>query len=132
MGAVTLGLDLTLRDLQDDLKTKGQPWERAKAFDGSCVLADWVAVSDVVQDWDDVHYSFHVNDELRQAGNTAHLIFDIGTLLADISQVFTLEAGDVVMTGTPAGVAALQAGEQLKMTLKGKNQDYSWNTFVKA
>lgn len=65
---------------------------------------------------------FHVNDELRQAGNTAHLIFDIGTLLADISQVFTLEAGDVVMTGTPAGVAALQAGEQLKMTLKGKNQ----------
>ena len=132
MGAVTLGLDLTLRDLQDDLKTKGQPWERAKAFDGSCVLADWVAVSDVVQDWDDVHYSFHVNDELRQAGNTAHLIFDIGTLLADISQVFTLEAGDVVMTGTPAGVAALQAGEQLKMTLKGKKQDYSWNTFVKA
>ncbi|AXF44514.1 fumarylacetoacetate hydrolase family protein [Acinetobacter johnsonii] len=132
VGAVTLGLDLTLRDLQDDLKTKGQPWERAKAFDGSCVLADWIAVSDVVQDWDDVHYSFHVNDELRQAGNTAHLIFDIGTLLADISQVFTLEAGDVVMTGTPAGVAALQAGEQLKMTLKGKNQDYSWNTFVKA
>ena len=132
VGAVTLGLDLTLRDLQDDLKTKGQPWERAKAFDGSCVLADWIAVSDVVQDWDDVHYSFHVNDELRQAGNTAHLIFDIGTLLADISQVFTLEAGDVVMTGTPAGVAALQAGEQLKMTLKGKNQDYSWNTFVQA
>ena len=81
---------------------------------------------------DYVHYTFHVNNELRQAGNTAHLIFDIGTLLADISQVFTLEAGDVVMTGTPAGVAALQPGEQLQMTLNGKSQDYTWTTFVKA
>ena len=59
------------------------------------------------------------------------MIFDIATLLADISQVFTLEAGDVVMTGTPVGVAALQSGDQLKMTLKGQNQDYVWTTFVK-
>jgi 2-keto-4-pentenoate hydratase/2-oxohepta-3-ene-1,7-dioic acid hydratase in catechol pathway len=73
-----------------------------------------------------------VNDELRQQGNTSHLIFDIGTLLADMSQVFTLEVGDVIMTGTPAGVAALQAGDQLKMTLKGQQQDYVWNTFVQA
>ncbi|WP_111885933.1 MULTISPECIES: fumarylacetoacetate hydrolase family protein [Acinetobacter] len=131
VGAVTLGLDLTLRDLQDDLKKKGQPWERAKAYDGSCILADWVDVQEVVQDWKNVHYTLHVNDELRQNGDTALLIFDVGTLLADISQVFSLEAGDVVMTGTPAGVAALQSGEQLKMTLKGKNQDYIWTTFVK-
>ncbi len=132
VGAVTLGLDLTLRDLQDDLKTKGQPWERAKAFDGSCMLADWVDVAEVVQDWNEVHYTLHVNDELRQKGDTSHLIFDIGTLLADMSQVFTLEVGDVIMTGTPAGVAALQAGDQLKMTLKGQQQDYVWNTFVQA
>ncbi|MFW2045390.1 MULTISPECIES: fumarylacetoacetate hydrolase family protein [Acinetobacter] len=131
IGAVTLGLDLTLRDLQDDLKKKGQPWERAKAFDGSCVLADWVPVGDVIADWKDVHYKLEINDELRQKGDTALLIFDIATLLADISQVFTLEAGDVVMTGTPAGVAALQSGDQLKMTLKGQNQDYVWTTFVK-
>ncbi|MGQ0473841.1 MULTISPECIES: fumarylacetoacetate hydrolase family protein [Acinetobacter] len=131
IGAVTLGLDLTLRDLQDDLKKKGQPWERAKAFDGSCVLADWVPVGDVIADWKDVHYTLEINDELRQKGDTALLIFDIATLLADISQVFTLEAGDVVMTGTPAGVAALQSGDQLKMTLKGQNQDYVWTTFVK-
>ena len=129
--AVTLGLDLTLRDLQDDLKKKGQPWERAKAFDGSCMLADWVDVSSVVSDWKDVHYTLQVNDELRQKGDTALLIFDVGTLLADISQVFTLEAGDVVMTGTPAGVAALQAGDQLSMTLQGQQQDYVWTTFVK-
>jgi len=131
VGAVTLGLDLTLRDLQDDLKKKGQPWERAKAYDGACLLSDWVSVEDVVNDWKDVHYTLHVNDALRQKGDTALLIFDVGTLLADISQVFTLEEGDVVMTGTPAGVAALQSGEQLKMTLKGKNQEYIWITFVK-
>jgi len=131
VGAVTLGLDLTLRDLQDDLKKKGQPWERAKAYDGACLLSDWVSVEDVVNDWKDIHYTLHVNDELRQKGDTALLIFDVGTLLADISQVFTLEEGDVVMTGTPAGVAALHSGEQLKMTLKGKNQEYIWTTFVK-
>ncbi|CAM4197835.1 fumarylacetoacetate hydrolase family protein [Acinetobacter pragensis] len=131
VGAVTLGLDLTLRDLQDELKTKGQPWERSKAYDGSCILSDWVAVNDVVSDWNDVHYTLHVNDELRQKGDTSHLIFDIGSLLADISQVFSLEAGDVVMTGTPAGVAALQPGEKLKMTLIGKAQNYVWTTFVK-
>lgn len=129
--AVTLGLDLTLRDLQDDLKKKGQPWERSKAYDGSCVLADWVNVSEVVDDWKDVHYTLHVNEQLRQKGDTALLIFNIGTLLADISQVFTLEAGDVVMTGTPAGVAALHSGEHLKMTLKAKGRDFVWNTFVK-
>ena len=81
-------------------------------------------------DWNAVHYSFDVNDERRQTGNTSHLIFDIGTLLTDISQVFTLEPGDVVMTGTPAGVAALKSGDQLKMTLKGQSKDYVWQTFV--
>ena len=129
VGAVTLGLDLTLRDLQDDLKKKGQPWERAKAFDGSCVLANWVDVAEIT-DWKEVHYTFQVNGELRQKGDTSLLIFDIVTLLADISQVFTLEPGDVVMTGTPAGVAALQSGDQLKMILQGQSQDFVWKTFV--
>lgn len=131
IGAVTLGLDLTLRDLQDELKKKGQPWERAKAFDGSCMLADWVPVADVITDWKDVQYTLDINNERRQTGDTALLIFDLATLLAEISQVFTLEAGDVVMTGTPAGVAALQFGDQLNMTLKGKEKDYLWSTFVK-
>ena len=131
IGAITLGLDLTLRDVQDDLKKKGQPWERAKAFDGSCVLADWIDVSEITA-WNDVHYTLEVNDQLRQKGDTALLIFDIGTLLADISQAFTLEPGDVVMTGTPAGVAALAAGDQLKMTLQGKSQAFVWTTFVKG
>ena len=130
IGAVTLGLDLTLRDLQDDLKKKGQPWERAKAFDGACVLADWVNTSEV-KAWDAVTFDFKVNDELRQKGDTALLLFSIAQLLCDISQAFSLEAGDVVMTGTPAGVAALSSGDQLSMTLHGKTQDFEWKTFVK-
>lgn len=130
VGAVTLGLDLTLRDLQDQLKAKGQPWERAKAFDGACVLADWVDVSEV-KAWDQVTFNLQVNDKVRQQGDTGLLIFNIGYLLAEISQVFTLEVGDVVMTGTPAGVAALAQGDQLTMTLNGQTQDFIWHTFVK-
>jgi 2-keto-4-pentenoate hydratase/2-oxohepta-3-ene-1,7-dioic acid hydratase in catechol pathway len=131
IGAVTLGLDLTLRDLQTELKNKGQPWERAKSFDGACVLADWVDVSEI-EDWKNVHYTLEVNDTVRQSGDTALLLFPIGEMLCDMSQAFTIEAGDVVMTGTPAGVAALTAGDQLTMMLKGKTQDFVWKTFVKA
>ncbi|MCL9675119.1 MULTISPECIES: fumarylacetoacetate hydrolase family protein [Acinetobacter] len=131
IGAVTIGLDLTLRELQTELKNKGQPWERAKAFDGACVLADWVDVSEV-QDWAHVTYSFHINDQLRQSGDTALLLRSIGEYLCDMSQAFTLEAGDVVMTGTPAGVGALTSGDRLKMTLNGKTQAFVWETFVHA
>ncbi|WP_454665863.1 fumarylacetoacetate hydrolase family protein [Acinetobacter calcoaceticus] len=130
IGAVTLGLDLTMRDLQNDLKTKGHPWERAKAFDGACVLADWVDLSEIA-DWQETKFTFHINDELRQDGNTELLMFTIGDLLTDINQVFSLEPGDVIMTGSPAGVGPLHSGDQLKMTLKGATQDFVWETFVK-
>ena len=130
IGAVTLGLDLTLRELQDDLKKKGQPWERSKAFDGSCVLGTWIEALEI-SDWASVQYQLQVNDEIRQKGDTSLMIFNIANLLLDISQFFTLEAGDVVMTGTPAGVAALHTGDQLKMTLQAKSQNYEWTTFVK-
>lgn len=128
---MTLGLDLTLRDLQNELKDKGQPWERAKAFDGSCVLADWVDVSEITN-WEETKFTFHINDELRQDGNTALLMFNIANLLTDINQVFALEPGDVIMTGTPAGVGPLHAGDQLKMTLKGATQDFIWETFCES
>lgn len=132
IGAVTLGLDLTLRDLQGKLKEKGHPWERAKAFDGSCVLGEWVDVADVVEDWRNIHFDFYIDDELRQHGDTGLMIFELGALLAEISQSFTLEQGDVVMTGTPAGVGALLAGQRLKMVLQGKQQSYQWQTFVRT
>lgn len=131
IGAVTLGLDLTLRDLQDQLKAKGQPWERAKAFDGACLLGDWVDATEI-KAWDQVQYQLEINEQVRQVGDTSLLIFSIAELLLDISQSFSLQAGDVVMTGTPAGVGALQPNDQLKMTLKGQSQDFVWSTCVKA
>ncbi len=131
IGAITIGLDLTLRDLQTELKNKGQPWERAKAFDGACVLADWVDVSEI-EDWKHVTYRFYINDAVRQQGDTAYLLLSIGEYLCDMSQAFTIEAGDVVMTGTPAGVGPLERGDQLKMVLNGKTQQFVWETFVKA
>lgn len=129
IGAVTLGLDLTLRDVQDGLKKKGHPWERAKAYDGSCVLAAWVDAKEI-SDWNAAKYSLDINGQRRQTGDTAYLIFEIGALLAEISQSFILEPGDVVMTGTPAGVGPLHSGDQLVMTLKGQSQDFVWKTFV--
>ncbi len=130
MSGVTLGLDLTLRDLQNTLKKQGYPWERAKAFDGSCVLGGWLS-PEMIPDYKHARYTFKVNGEQRQVGETSHMLFDVVGLIAHISQTFTLEPGDVVMTGTPAGVAALHAGDQLEMTLETLLGDVSWQTFVR-
>lgn len=129
IGAVTLGLDLTLRDMQSYLKSKQQPWERAKAFDGSCLLGSWVNVSEI-DNWEKIQYTFEVNNVVKQRGDTADLLFSIGELICNISQAFTLQEGDLVMTGTPAGVGALHANDQIKMKLQGKTQEFIWQTFV--
>ena len=130
ISGVTLGLDLTLRNLQNSLKDKGLPWERSKAFDGSCVLGDWLA-PEAITDYKDARYTFSVDGVTKQIGETANMIFDVVGLIAHISHTFTLEKGDVVMTGTPAGVAALKSGEQLVMTLETVLGDVSWQTFVR-
>lgn len=116
IGGVTLGLDLTLRDLQSQLKAKGHPWERAKCFDGACVLADWLEPQ-AFGDFSHVEYQLIINDELRQDGDSALMLFPVYELLADISHAFSLQAGDVIMTGTPSGVGILQAGDALKLKL---------------
>ncbi|MCU4338942.1 fumarylacetoacetate hydrolase family protein [Acinetobacter dispersus] len=131
IGAVTLGLDLTLRDLQGDLKSKGEPWERAKAFDGACILADWIE-ADEIGDLQELELILNINGVNRQHGFTKDMIFDIGTLLVEINKSFSLEVGDVIMTGTPAGVGALRANDQLTMKLITQSGEYDWNTFVKA
>lgn len=128
IGALTLGLDLTLRDVQNTLKSKGQPWERAKAFDGSCVLAEWVE-SEEIGDLQEIEFILTVNGEEKQHGFSKDMLFDIATLLVDINQVFSLETGDVIMTGTPAGVAALKPNDQLVMKLITQTGEYDWNTF---
>ncbi|MCH7320036.1 MULTISPECIES: fumarylacetoacetate hydrolase family protein [Acinetobacter] len=131
IGAITLGLDLTLRDLQSDLKSKGEPWERAKAFDGACILADWIE-ADEIGDLQELELILNINGVDRQHGFTKDMIFDIGTLLVEINKSFSLEVGDVIMTGTPAGVGALRANDQLTMKLITQSGEYDWDTFVKA
>lgn len=116
IGGVTLGLDLTLRDLQTELKEKGHPWERAKCFDGACVLADWLDPQ-AFGDFTEVHYQLNINDTLKQDGDSALMLFPVYELLANISHAFSLQAGDVIMTGTPSGVGILHAGDQLSLKL---------------
>ena len=116
IGGVTLGLDLTLRDLQSTLKDKGHPWERAKCFDGACVLADWVDPQ-VFGNLQNVSYQLTINDKLTQDGDSALMLFPVYELLVNISHAFSLQAGDVIMTGTPSGVGILHAGDELKLTL---------------
>jgi len=115
IAGVGLALDLTLRDVQDELKEKGQPWERAKAFDGSCPLSNFVGVDGV--DLQDLPIQLYRNGQLQQLGNTVDMLFSVINLLRDISSIFTLLPGDVVLTGTPAGVGPLLKGDKLKGTL---------------
>ncbi len=121
IAGVGLALDLTLRELQDQLKSKGHPWERAKAFDGACPLSPFAPIEQAPA-LTDLPLQLHINGELRQDGNSAEMITPIIALLQHIAGVFTLLPGDVVITGTPAGVGVLQAGDQLQLSIPGLMQ----------
>ena len=112
-----LALDLTLRELQSKLKTDGHPWEKAKAFDGACPLSPFVKL-DWLPDWDALTFTLWLNNEIRQRGKTAHMLTPILDLTAYISSYFTLEPGDVILTGTPAGVGELLHGDRLILQLE--------------
>lgn len=107
-----LGIDLTLRDLQSELKQQGLPWERSKSFDGSCALSNFIPYTDELV-LDDLNLMLTINGKLRQSSNSKLMLNPIDTLLSEISEVFTLLPGDVVMTGTPAGVGPLTPGDVL-------------------
>ena len=111
-----IALDLTLRDLQNELKKKGHPWETAKAFDGSCPLSPFLQ-PEALADPQATDLMLRVNGEPRQQGNTRLMMIGIFDLLAYISTHFTLRPGDVVLTGTPAGVGPLRSGDQLVLGL---------------
>lgn len=134
IGHVTLGLDLTLRDVQSQLKAEGLPWERAKCFDGAAVLGEWINVegADLAEFRTGKHirYQLLINNELRQDGNTNMMIFDIPALLVEISRTFCLKKGDIIMTGTPAGVGKLNHGDRLVMKLQIPNAEKVWETQV--
>src|SRR5690606_26505172 len=111
-------LDLTLRDVQAQLKEKGHPWEVAKSFDGACALAPFVH-SSTVEDLTDIGIRLSINGELRQDGNSSQMLNAILPLLQHIAGHFSLQPGDVVLTGTPAGVGPLASGDTLTLELVG-------------
>ena len=119
IAGVGLALDLTLRERQSRLKAEGHPWEVAKAFDGACPLSPFVSPAEL-QDTGRFRFSLTIDGELRQNGDTADMIKPIPALLSYMSEHFTLEPGDVILTGTPAGVGRLESGQQLVLTLEDR------------
>lgn len=119
ISGVGLALDLTLRELQTSLKEKKHPWERAKAFDGACPVSAFINPKGV--DLTQLSLELVINDELRQQGTTADMLFPVNTLISEISESFTLLPGDIVLTGTPAGVGALKPEDKLQARLLDKN-----------
>lgn len=115
----TLGIDFTARDLQQKLKEKGLPWEKAKAFDGSAFLSPWLKKEDF-SDLDQLSFSLHKNGEIVQNGNSSDMLFSIDKLIAEVSKYFTLKIGDLIFTGTPAGVGAVNSNDLLELYLEGK------------
>ncbi len=118
IAGIGLGLDLTLRDVQDKLKEKGHPWERAKAFDGACPLTDFVSAADMsMSDWQALSLRLEKNTQLQQQGSSTEMLFPILALIAHMSEHFSLQPGDVILTGTPAGVGPLKVGDSLRAEL---------------
>lgn len=119
MSGLALGLDLTLRDVQSELKRKALPWTRAKNFDGAAPVTDGLRLANGsgLGDLNDLHMQLLVNDEVRQLGHLRDLIFDLDRLVAEIVAFMTLEPGDLIFTGTPAGVGPLCEGDNLVVTL---------------
>jgi len=115
-----LALDLTLRDLQSQFKAAGQPWEKAKGFDGSCPMSGFIPVSEF-GDAQQAELRLLINGELRQEGNTRDMLTPVLPLIAYMSRFFTLRAGDIILTGTPHGVGPLKAGDEICATLNGKD-----------
>ncbi|HNV51122.1 MAG TPA: fumarylacetoacetate hydrolase family protein [Bacteroidales bacterium] len=110
---IGIGIDFTARDMQESLKTKGLPWEKAKAFDGSAPISSFVNISKF-NDLNDIPFSLKKNGETVQLGNSGLMIFDFNTILVHISKYITIKMGDLIFTGTPAGVGPVAIGDRLE------------------
>ncbi len=115
---ITLAIDFTARDIQNQLKAAGLPWTLAKSFKDACALGKWIDIAE----WTDVEFSLKVNGDTRQRGNTKNMVFSVDTLVEYISSRFPILPGDVVLTGTPSGVARVMPGDVLEAEIVGKLQ----------
>ncbi|MFD1162126.1 fumarylacetoacetate hydrolase family protein [Hwangdonia seohaensis] len=116
---IGLGIDFTARDLQSQLKAKGLPWEKAKAFDGAAVVGNWLPV-DSIKNVNDINFSLQKNGTVVQQGNTSHMLWKIDDLIEYVSKYFTLKIGDIIFTGTPAGVGKVIANDKLEGFIENK------------
>lgn len=110
---IGIGIDFTARDLQDQCKAKGLPWEISKAFNGSAPIGNFLPVSEF-PDLNNIDFHLEINGEVRQKGNTSLLLFDFGTIIEYVSKFFMLKKGDLIYTGTPAGVGPVKIGDRLE------------------
>ncbi|MBT8245335.1 MAG: fumarylacetoacetate hydrolase family protein [Winogradskyella sp.] len=110
---VGLGIDFTARDLQAKLKSKGLPWEKAKAFDGAAVIGKWLPKTKF-KDVNNISFSLKKNDKVVQSGNTELMLWKVDELIEYVSKYFTLKIGDIIFTGTPAGVGKVFANDHLQ------------------
>lgn len=116
---IGLGIDFTARDIQQKCKEKGLPWEKAKAFDGSAPLGNFVK-KDQLKELNNLSFELKVNGETRQSGNTGDLLFSFDKVIAYVSQFVTLKTGDLIYTGTPEGVGPVRTGDRLEGFLEGQ------------
>lgn len=116
---IGLGIDFTARDLQKQLKDKGLPWEKAKSFDGAALVGNFLQKS-TLANVDNIEFSLKKNDKIVQTGNTASMLWKIDALIEYISKYFTLKIGDIIFTGTPAGVAKVIPNDILKGYIEEK------------
>lgn len=116
---ISLGIDFTARDVQDKLKKKSLPWEKAKAFDSSAAVGNFIPLTDVPNP-KDIHFQLFKNGEMVQDGHTRDMLFSIDAIIADISQYFSINIGDLIFTGTPPGVGECVISDKLEGYLEGR------------
>jgi len=117
---ITVGIDFTARDLQDEAKKKGLPWEKSKAFDNSAAVGKFIDITPEINR-KNINFTFYKNKELVQKGNSSQMIFSFDAIIANISNYFSLNIGDIIFTGTPAGVGECVVGDALEAFYEDKS-----------
>lgn len=118
--AVTTGIDFTARDIQNELKEKGLPWEKAKAWDNSAVIGKWTPLANI-KDKNNINFSLQKNKEVVQKGNSQEMIFDFDYIVSYISNFFSINIGDLIFTGTPAGVGEIVVGDEIEAFMEDQS-----------
>ncbi len=117
--AIGVGFDFTARDLQSEFKAKGLPWEPAKAFDGSAPISKFIPINEI-DDVNNIQFSMKKNGTLMQQGNSKDMLFPIDKIISYVSQFLTIKMGDLIYTGTPAGVGPIEVGDKLEAFIGDK------------